>query len=102
MVTRRAFVLSLLTAIALCTPWHARSDAQPTMEGANTPAGHAAGPHCLPRADRRMDLAQGLPVDCCKGHKGVCGCRAGKIVCCDGTVSKLPECTCHSDWGGEN
>lgn len=39
-------------------------------------------------------------ADCCKGHKGVCGCRAGKIVCCDNTIS--PNCTCHSDWSSLN
>ena len=33
--------------------------------------------------------------DCCKGHKGVCGCRAGKIVCCDKTFSD--SCTCNRD-----
>jgi hypothetical protein len=30
----------------------------------------------------------------------VCGCRAGKIVCCDKTIS--PTCTCHSDWHEAN
>lgn len=30
--------------------------------------------------------------DCCKANKGVCGCRAGKIVCCDKTFSS--DCTC--------
>lgn len=29
---------------------------------------------------------------CCQANKGVCGCRAGKIVCCDKTFSK--DCTC--------
>lgn len=38
-------------------------------------------------------------IDCCKGHKGICGCRAGKIVCCDNTVSTEPGCTCHGDEG---
>jgi hypothetical protein len=38
-------------------------------------------------------------LNCCKDHKGLCGCRAGKIVCCDGTVSKDPGCTCHGDEG---
>lgn len=28
---------------------------------------------------------------CCQGNKGVCGCRAGKIVCCDRTFS---SCGC--------
>ena len=48
----------------------------------------------------RVDTAQISQSDCCKGHKGVCGCRAGKIVCCDGSVS--PNCTCHGDQGLAN
>jgi len=35
--------------------------------------------------------------ECCKGQKGVCGCRAGKIVCCDGKFSE--GCTCNRDDG---
>ena len=38
-------------------------------------------------------------LNCCTAHKGLCGCRAGKIVCCDGTVSTEPGCTCHGDEG---
>jgi hypothetical protein len=34
---------------------------------------------------------------CCKANKGVCGCRAGKIVCCDKTFSDT--CTCNRDEG---
>ena len=34
---------------------------------------------------------------CCKGQKGVCGCRAGKIVCCDGKFSD--SCTCNREDG---
>jgi hypothetical protein len=45
------------------------------------------------------NLAQVTSVECCKGHKGLCGCRAGKLVCCDGTVSTDPGCTCHGDEG---
>lgn len=45
----------------------------------------------------RLDLAATAQTDCCKGHKGVCGCRAGKIICCDGTASE--NCTCHGDDG---
>ena len=29
---------------------------------------------------------------CCQNNQGICGCRAGKIVCCDKTFS--PACTC--------
>lgn len=49
-----------------------------------------------PVAADRLDLAV-VQGDCCKGHKGVCGCRAGKIVCCDN--SKSATCTCRADEG---
>ncbi|MDP2833687.1 MAG: hypothetical protein Q8Q28_10460 [Pseudomonadota bacterium] len=55
---------------------------------------------CPASSGQRIDTAQVSQSDCCKGHKGVCGCRAGKIVCCDNTSS--PSCTCHSDWGVAN
>jgi len=32
---------------------------------------------------------------CCQDHKGVCGCRAGRIVCCDGSASDT--CSCHQE-----
>ena len=43
--------------------------------------------------DAAGQVAQG--GGCCKGHKGVCGCRAGKIVCCDKTFDAA--CPCHQD-----
>lgn len=55
---------------------------------------------CPMPTGQRIDTAQVSQTDCCKGHKGVCGCRAGKIVCCDNTVSLT--CTCHSDWDMAN
>lgn len=54
---------------------------------------------CPQRGDKKLDLAQTSPADCCKGNKGVCGCRAGKIICCDRTASEQPGCTCHGDDG---
>lgn len=65
------------------------------------PAPRSAVAPCLSGQTPGPRLAQGQPLDCCKGHKGICGCRAGKIVCCDGTVSKDPNCTCHADSGLE-
>jgi len=53
---------------------------------------------CPATTVKRLDLAQ-TQTDCCNMHKGLCGCRAGKLVCCDGTVSTSPSCTCHSDSG---
>ncbi|MBZ0067298.1 MAG: hypothetical protein K8F26_00630 [Thiobacillus sp.] len=44
-------------------------------------------------------LAQVTSTECCKDQKGICGCRAGKIVCCDGKPSTNPGCTCHGDEG---
>jgi hypothetical protein len=38
-------------------------------------------------------VAQGS--GCCKGNKGVCGCRAGKIICCD--KSFAANCPCNQD-----
>jgi cell wall-associated NlpC family hydrolase len=54
---------------------------------------------CLANA-KGMHLAQ-IQTACCKDHKGICGCRAGKIVCCDNSTSKEPGCTCHGDEGAE-
>jgi hypothetical protein len=39
-------------------------------------------------ASKEMLAQQG----CCQKNQGVCGCRAGKIVCCDKTFSS--NCTC--------
>lgn len=50
---------------------------------------------CIANAKGKQ-LAQ-VQTACCKAHKGICGCRAGKIVCCDNSTSKEPGCTCHGD-----
>ena len=39
-------------------------------------------------ASKEMLAQQG----CCQSNQGVCGCRAGKIVCCDKSFSST--CTC--------
>jgi hypothetical protein len=54
---------------------------------------------CVAKAQGKgMHLAQ-IQTACCKAHKGICGCRAGKIVCCDNSTSNDPACTCHGDEG---
>ena len=54
---------------------------------------------CIAQAQGKgMHLAQ-IQTACCKAHKGICGCRAGKIVCCDNSTSNEPGCTCHGDEG---
>jgi hypothetical protein len=57
---------------------------------------------CLSNASQGVSLAQISLTACCKGNKGICGCRAGKIVCCDGSASTSPDCTCHGDSGIDN
>ena len=53
-------------------------------------------PPACPANAKGTHLAQ---INCCSAHKGLCGCRAGKIVCCDNTTSTEPGCTCHGDEG---
>jgi hypothetical protein len=85
-----AFVAAgvVLPAAADSTPGRTPTAAQPE------PVSPEA---CLATA-KGMHLAQ-IQTACCKDHKGICGCRAGKIVCCDNSTSNEPGCTCHGDEG---
>jgi hypothetical protein len=87
---------TLLSLLALALAWSAlpaaaNSSASPLLAAARHDA--AATQACLAKA-RGDNVAQ---LNCCTGHKGVCGCRAGKIICCDNTASNEPGCTCHGD-----
>ena len=84
--------LFLLFAVATATAGDAGLPATPVASAATQNAEQA----CLEQAGRRTGadrLAQA--GSCGKGHKGVCGCRAGKIVCCD--KSFATGCTCNQD-----
>ncbi len=78
----------------------------PAAADATTPASPAAMVQqnaspltaCPPQA-KGANLAQLTSTECCKDQKGICGCRAGKIVCCDSKPSTHPGCTCHGDDG---
>lgn len=59
----------------------------------------ASTPEACPANLKGANLAQIATTECCKDQKGICGCRAGKIVCCDGKPSTHPGCTCHGDEG---
>ena len=69
---RQIFALAILATLSL-------------VSAADTPYAP-----CLASAD---GLAQ--QQHCCKAHKGICGCRAGKIVCCDKTFAE--GCTCNRE-----
>ena len=56
-------------------------------------------PQACPANLKGANLAQVTSTECCKGQKGICGCRAGKLVCCDSKPSTHPGCTCHGDEG---
>lgn len=98
---RLAFALLAILAFApFAMPTNALADAGQATEAVlpaatpDTPAVQS----CPPRGDKSINTAQ-VTTDCCKDHKGVCGCRAGKIICCDGAASTQPGCTCHGDNG---
>lgn len=103
MDTHRTLALAtMLALVALIAIPALAAPPEPAANAPSTGSSALSASNCRLTTGERIDLAQGMPIDCCKGHKGICGCRAGKIVCCDGSVSKDPNCTCHSDWGVEN
>jgi hypothetical protein len=88
----------LLFALLLSAPLGVHADAMPTSPLAAR-AQHVPAPlQACPADAQGRHLAQ-IQTACCKDHKGICGCRAGKIVCCDNSTSKEPGCTCHGDEG---
>jgi hypothetical protein len=97
------FAIALLASLALAPfalPTAALADAGQAVEaGALAPLKSQTPEACPQSGDRKLNMAQTSPADCCKANKGVCGCRAGKIICCDGTASAQPGCTCHGDEG---
>ncbi len=97
MIIRAGIFLAL--AMAFSSAYAGVENAIP-VQGTQVSSERPALQSCPERNTDRLDVAQVSQTDCCKGHKGVCGCRAGKIVCCDGTASL--DCTCHSDWGVDN
>lgn len=93
-------LIATIAALVLALPaWAENVDASAPTTASGVFKEVASAPAC-PSAGKYINLSQISQTDCCKGHKGVCGCRAGKIVCCDNTVS--PDCTCHADSGIEN
>ena len=94
--------ITLIALLAFCSPAAALADTGPTVTiDSASPAAELTPPEpeaCRVTTAQRLDMAQGQ-LDCCKAHKGLCGCRAGKIICCDNTASTSPGCTCHSDSG---
>jgi hypothetical protein len=90
-------VLAIVFFLSWITPLGAADLAPPEdlAPRASAPAASVLLPCPAPE-----HLSQVSQADCCKGHKGVCGCRAGKIVCCDNTISV--NCACHGDSGVEN
>ena len=63
---------------------------------AKTPAAQAQSCDGVAQTGAAADRLAQQPA-CCKANKGVCGCRAGNIVCCDKTFSDT--CTCNREDG---
>ncbi len=89
-----------ILAIVLLFAWIVPLGAVETATSAKDVRVQAENSAALPSCPAEALLTQVSQSDCCKGHKGVCGCRAGKIVCCDNTTSAT--CACHADSGVEN
>lgn len=90
-------LLALLAFVPPCFLFPAAADSNVDSAPATMQQKAISPEACLANA-KGMHLAQ-IQTACCKAHKGICGCRAGKIVCCDNTTSKEPGCTCHGDEG---
>lgn len=93
---RILYALLLLFAVTLA----AAGDATVVTPSGKTPVATAAVQSseqaCLESASKGTASDQvAQSAGCCKDHKGVCGCRAGKIVCCD--KSFAAGCTCNRD-----
>ncbi len=93
-------IATALMVFALAIPALAQGPVSPPSDLSTQITGHASQAQACAGVGSPFKLTEVSQADCCKGHKGVCGCRAGKIVCCDNTAS--PSCTCHGDSGIEN
>lgn len=91
----RIALMAFLASVSFAAPSAALADVGQAAEAAA--AKPQASQTCPAPGDKKLNLAQAAQTECCKGNKGVCGCRAGKIVCCDSTAS--PNCTCHGEDG---
>jgi hypothetical protein len=90
-------LLALLAFVPACFLLPAAADSTVDRTPAATQQKSISPEACIANA-KGMQLAQ-IQTECCKAHKGICGCRAGKIVCCDNSTSNEPGCTCHGDEG---
>ncbi|MDZ7584657.1 MAG: hypothetical protein U0938_07470 [Thiobacillus sp.] len=90
-------LLAVLAFVPACFMLPAAADSSADRTPAATQQTSISPEACIANANG-MQLAQ-IQTACCKAHKGICGCRAGKIVCCDNSTSKEPGCTCHGDEG---
>jgi hypothetical protein len=90
-------LLALLAFVPACFMLPAAADSSVDTTPAAMQQTSISTEACLANA-KGMHLAQ-IQTACCKDHKGICGCRAGKIVCCDNSTSKEAGCTCHGDEG---
>lgn len=86
---------ALLAVLALSIP----AFLSPVAAAERPPAAPARVESASDACREPLAGAQLAQIHCCKANKGICGCRAGKIVCCDMTASTEAGCTCHRDEG---
>lgn len=88
-------IASLLAVFAFVAAGFTLPASADSSQPPTTPqAVESISPEACPMPVKGTHVAQ---LACCKAHKGICGCRAGKLVCCDNTTSAEPGCACHGD-----
>lgn len=88
-----ALTLALVLAGLLGAPAALADPGRAAADGAREGRGRPEQVQALACPDGQVLAGQG----CCSHHKGQCGCKDGRVVCCDGSLS--PSCRCLKDSG---
>ena len=90
------YALLLMCAVSLAAAGDATVPTKPANNPFATAAVQGGEQACLDAAAKSNGADRMAQAGrCCANNKGVCGCRAGKIVCCDKSFAQ--GCTCNQD-----
>jgi len=80
-------IVIFLSALALCLSWASAKERAVSFDEIMQ-----GKPSCSVTFCKRLAAQTQKQQGCCSHHGGVCGCSAGRDVCCDGAYS--PTCRC--------
>ncbi|MGA0025560.1 MAG: hypothetical protein ACO3F9_13070 [Burkholderiales bacterium] len=93
---RMVYALLLMFVVSLASAGDTTTVATPATTPVAAAAVQGGEQSCLEAAARSSGAERMAQAGrCCAKNKGVCGCRAGKIVCCD--KSFATGCTCNQE-----